>query len=231
MTTVGPHSLKDEEVEAFIFDVDGTLLNTMPLFLPSWYVTCDEFGLTIDEHQFYHFAGLPLPTIVHELHQEQKNEPPTEEFIQQFLKKKKKSHAAHEAKHGGPEKIDCVVRIALEAKKQGRRLACATSGLRVHVEKHLKEAGIFELFEHIVCAEDLPKGRGKPNPDIFLEAAKKLGTEPHKCRAFEDGESGLEAAYKAGMHVIDVRDIPGYPMHDALHKVMHERRKSRTWLD
>ena len=52
-----------------------------------------------------------------------------------------------------------------------------------------------------MVAADVP--HGKPAPDIFIEAARRLGVDPARCRAYEDGESGLEAAYRAGMHTID----------------------------
>lgn len=58
-----------------------------------------------------------------------------------------------------------------------------------------------------MVAADVP--HGKPAPDIFIEAARRLGVDPARCRAYEDGESGLEAAYRAGMHTIDVTGMVG----------------------
>lgn len=77
---------------------------------------------------------------------------------------------------------------------------------------------------------DLPKGRGKPKPDIFLRAAKLIGADPTKCRAYEDAESGLRSAYEAGCEVIDVRDLENYPLPDGLRKAMAVARAKRDWL-
>jgi len=69
MLTVGPTALPDAAVKGLLFDVDGTLLDTMPLFFKSWIDVCGGFGLSITEQQFYGFAGLPLTEIVRQLHQ------------------------------------------------------------------------------------------------------------------------------------------------------------------
>ena len=108
----------------------------------------------------------------------------------------------------------------------------ATSGLREHVEAHLAAAGLGELFpsDRIICAADLPKGCGKPKPDIFLRAAALVGADPARCVAYEDAEAGLEAAWRAGCHVVDVTDYPGYPLPDGLAKAKVRQRAARAWL-
>jgi beta-phosphoglucomutase-like phosphatase (HAD superfamily) len=100
-----------------------------------------------------------------------------------------------------PPGIQCVIDVARAYKAKGIPIACATSGVKDIVDVHLEHAGAKGLFEVIVYAADLP-GRGKPLPDIFLEAARRLGVkEPRNCRAYEDGEAGLNSAYAAGMQV------------------------------
>jgi beta-phosphoglucomutase-like phosphatase (HAD superfamily) len=59
---------------------------------------------------------------------------------------------------------------------------------------------------------------------------KRLGVEASKCRAYEDGEAGLESAFRAGMQVVDVRDMDGYPLCEGLRDAMEETRANRTWL-
>ncbi len=63
----------------------------------------------------------------------------------------------------------------------------------------------------IVTVEDVPKGRGKPNPDLFLLACEKLRIEPKFCRGFEDADLGMQALEAAGMEAIDVRKFAGHP--------------------
>ena len=82
-------------------------------------------------------------------------------------------------------------------------MAVASGGNRTNVDTSLESIGINELFDTVVTAND--KVKPKPFPDIFLEAAKRIGVEPENCLVFEDGDMGIEAAQKAGMPVIDVR--------------------------
>ena len=76
-------------------------------------------------------------------------------------------------------------------------MAVASGGTRPLVERTLELIGVRELFDAVVVADDVP--RGKPHPDIFLHAAKLLGVEPESCLVFEDGQPGIVAAERAGM--------------------------------
>ena len=79
-------------------------------------------------------------------------------------------------------------------------LAIASGGHREPVEATLKAIGILEMFEAVVCAEDYE--RGKPFPDPFLEAARRIGVPAEDCLVFEDSPTGIEAAKAAGMHYV-----------------------------
>lgn len=233
MQRVSHHKVDEANLEAVIFDVDGTLVDSMPLFFKSWCMICQRNNLSFTEKEFYSCAGLNVHDIIHKLHVEQKGGPPSEEFVTNFRKTKKETFKAVIAEHGRPTAIECVVAIAKEMQARGIKIGAASSGLRNTVLTHLKHCELLELFKdeaHIVVAGDLPKGRGKPKPDIFLEAARRLGVHPSKCRAFEDGESGLRAAYEAGMEVIDVRELEGYPISDALRECLPTLKASRHWL-
>ena len=85
-------------------------------------------------------------------------------------------------------------------------MAVATGGFRHVCHKTLDALHLREKFKAIVCAEDVQ--HGKPAPDIFLEAARRLGVEPTLCMAFEDANLGVQAATAAGMRVVDVRKLP-----------------------
>ena len=97
---------------------------------------------------------------------------------------------------------------------------------------HLAHAGLADLFNdakgNLVCAAEVPNG--KPAPDLFLEAAKRIGVDPARCRAYEDGESGLISAYRAGCHVIDVTQMDAYPMCDGLRRAKVKALAERSWL-
>src|SRR5437764_2112603 len=85
-------------------------------------------------------------------------------------------------------------------------MAVATGGTRAICSKTLDAMGVLHHFQAIVTADDVQ--HGKPAPDIFIEAARRIGIDPKHCMAFEDGELGLQSARAAGMSVIDIR-----PMH------------------
>lgn len=232
MVTVGDHRLKDEQVRGAIFDVDGTLLDTMPLFYPSWPKTgaLPQFDLKVSEDDFYGLAGKPLPDIVQHLHMAQKGEPATDDYVKSFLKEKINFHKQDEAEQGHPQAIECVIALARAYKDRGVPVAIATSGIKEIVVDHIRHAGVEDLFdaELMVYASDVP--RGKPDPAIYLEAARRLGVEPRLCRAYEDAEFGLRSAHAAGMEVIDVTFMQGYPCPSALRKAKDQQISERTWL-
>ena len=204
----------------------------MPLFLHSWFEVCPKFSLSMTEDEFYGYAGVPLPEIVRSMHRKQLGSEASDTFVAQFLEAKQKAHAGTEGKLGSPKPIACVVELARQAERDGLPMCVATSGLRMHVEAHLAAAGLGDLFSaakgNIVCAADVPAG--KPAPDIFIEAARRIGVEPCACRAYEDGESGLQAAHAAGCQVIDVTSMEGYPSCDGLRRAKEAAARTRGWL-
>jgi len=102
------------------------------------------------------------------------------------------------------EPINVVVGIARE--NYGKMpLAVASGGTHAMIEQVLAHLGIRELFEAIVSSEDVV--RQKPAPDIFLEAARRIGVPPQFCRAYEDTDIGMQAIRAAGMEAVDVREL------------------------
>jgi beta-phosphoglucomutase-like phosphatase (HAD superfamily) len=98
--------------------------------------------------------------------------------------------------------IGAVVEIA--ERHRGRLpLAVATGAVRPILLRILKQIGVEGWFDALVSAEDVT--RHKPEPDTFLEAARRLGVDPARCRVYEDTEPGMEAARRAGMACIDIR--------------------------
>jgi beta-phosphoglucomutase-like phosphatase (HAD superfamily) len=83
-------------------------------------------------------------------------------------------------------------------------MAVASGGTREIVKATLLAPNLLDLFDAVVTIEDV-QGRGKPAPDIFLEAARRLGVPPSECTVFEDSDEGIEAARLAGMSATDVR--------------------------
>ncbi|CAJ1452076.1 unnamed protein product [Effrenium voratum] len=190
----------------------------------------ERFGLRVSEEDFYRLAGVPLPDIVHSLHVEQKGCAPSPEFVKDFVAEKVRVHKELEAVKGPPPPIAGVVALAKEYKSRGVPVAIATSGIKDIVLEHLHAVGLQDLVprELMVFSSDVAKG--KPDPAIYLEAARRLGVEPRFCRAYEDGESGLQSACLAGMETIDVTFMQDYPAPEALRKAKMEQISRREWL-
>ena len=93
--------------------------------------------------------------------------------------------------------VDAVRRIAAEF-----RLALASSSNRAVIDAVLEEAELRPYFDVTVSSEEV--ARGKPAPDVFLEAARRLGVDPRACAAIEDSGNGIRAAHAAGMRVVAI---------------------------
>src|SRR5205814_2078560 len=104
------------------------------------------------------------------------------------------------------EPINAVVGIAREYVGKVP-LAVASGGNRRVIEEVLEHLGIRVLFNAIVSSEDVVNQ--KPAPDIFLEAARRIGVPPQFCRAYEETDVGLQAIRAAGMEAVDVRTLLG----------------------
>jgi HAD superfamily hydrolase (TIGR01509 family) len=109
-----------------------------------------------------------------------------------------------------PGAVESVTQIA----EQGLRLALASSSNRELIDAVLNRLDLTALFHVTVSSEEVP--RGKPAPDVYLEAARRLGVEPARCAAVEDSASGIRAAYAAGMRVIAYPNRHYRPADDAL---------------
>ncbi|EKX43869.1 hypothetical protein GUITHDRAFT_110319 [Guillardia theta CCMP2712] len=186
-------------VEALIFDCDGTLVDSMPMWCENWIKTCEHFGMKLTEEEFYSHAGKTVEETFKILCKEQAVDVDPDAFY------RKKDDLASEMIPLVRE-IKPVCDIARA--NHGRiPMAVVSSGPRKMVAKFLSQCKLETLFAVLICAEDVE--RHKPHPDPFLTAARSLGIPPDKCRVYEDADAGVEAALSAGMSVVDVRKIPG----------------------
>lgn len=183
--------------EALIFDCDGTLADTMPVHYRAWLALLAPFGATFDEARFYALGGVPTTTIARMLVGELGlSVDPAE------LAARKEQAFVDQIPHVRPvEKV-----VAIAAQGRGRvPMAVASGGPRGVVELTLRQIGVFDWFGAVVGAEDTV--RHKPEPDVFLEAARRLGATPAICTVYEDTDLGLEAARRAGMRGVDIRRL------------------------
>jgi len=196
--------------KGLVFDCDGTLLDTMPIYYESWSRACDEVGLTFSSERFYSYAGRTVHDIFQTLIDEQL---PADTTITashcEDVKRRHHDALEVEGRFAGP--IDVVVDIAFRYKGK-LPMAVASSGWRDHVIGGLERVGILHLFDAVVTACDDEVTNPKPAPDIFLVAAKRIGVEPNDCIGFEDADLGIEAVRDAGyLYACDVRNLHMYP--------------------
>jgi HAD superfamily hydrolase (TIGR01509 family) len=182
-------------VRALIFDCDGTLADTMPAHYRAWLEILRPFGITFAEDRFYAMGGMPTGKILEELFAEVGKVPDVETLTKQ-------KEAAFIAKAAEIRPIEKVVEVARKA-RGNLPMAVASGGHRHMVELTLRRIGILDWFPVLVTAEDT--ARHKPEPDVFLEAARQMGVSPAECVVYEDTDLGIEAARRAGMEWVDVR--------------------------
>jgi beta-phosphoglucomutase family hydrolase len=183
--------------DGLIFDMDGTLADTMPTHFIAWSRSMAEHGLIFSEERFYALGGVPAGKIIDMLAKEQG--------------KVVDSHAIAEAKEALFMKLlvdvqpIVPVKAIAEAHRGRMPMAIATGSPKWVAEKILKTLGIREWFDAVVGAECVPNA--KPAPDTYLRAAELIGVDPKRCHAFEDTKLGVEAAENAGMVVIDIHTL------------------------
>jgi beta-phosphoglucomutase family hydrolase len=183
--------------QALIFDCDGTLADTMPLHWRAWQAVTRRYGLEFPEDRFYALGGVPSGDIVRMLSAEQNRRVDPVEAA-------KAKEAAYLPFLGEVRAIEPVVRIVRE--NAGKLpMAVASGGVKEHINRVLLHLGLRHYFQELVTCEDVK--RQKPAPDIYLEAARRLGVAPDRCRAYEDTVLGLDAILAAGMEAVDVRDL------------------------
>ncbi len=185
------------EVRGIIFDLDGTLADTMPSHYEAWSVILQRYGLEMSEDRFYALGGWPTHRVADLLISESGQ--PLDALQISVEKESLFAETLHLV-----QPIEHTTSVA--RKHRGSiPLAVATGATRDICELILNQLEIHDWFDAVVSADEVE--RHKPNPDVFLEAARRLGIEPKYCVVYEDTDPGLEAARRAGMAHIDVRQF------------------------
>lgn len=181
--------LPDHLSQGYIFDCDGTIADTMPAHYRAWTRAMNELGGTFPEDVFYSWGGKPTTVIV-----EQLNEKYGLSLDPVATSRIKEAYFMELI----PEVLPIEPVVALVKQFHGTApMAVASGGHREVVIKTLDALGLTHYFDTIVGMEDVK--HGKPAPDPFLEAARRLGVEPSACLVFEDSPTGVAAAKAAGM--------------------------------
>jgi beta-phosphoglucomutase family hydrolase len=183
--------------KGLIFDCDGTLADTMPLHWRAWQILTQKHKLHFPEDRFYSLGGVPSRDILKMLAREQHRS------IDHIAVAHEKEEA-YLPMLGEVEPIHAVVEIA-RASHGKIPMAVASGGLEPIIVMVLEHLKIRHLFNAVVTSE-MVKNQ-KPAPDIFLEAARRIGVDPKFCRGYEDTDLGMQAIRAAGMDAVDVRHI------------------------
>jgi beta-phosphoglucomutase-like phosphatase (HAD superfamily) len=169
----------------------------MPLHWRAWQVISRRHGFSLPEERFYSLGGVPARDILKMLSTEQG-------IALNPLAVAHEKEVEYLPLIAQVEPINTVVGVAREY--YGKiPLAVASGGTKDIIEQVLEHLGIRDLFQAIVTSEDVVNQ--KPAPDIFLEAARRIGVPPQFCRAYEDTDLGMRAIRAAGMEAVDVRDL------------------------
>ncbi len=194
-------------IEAVVFDLDGVVVDSEQVWDDVREQLAHERGGDWHEGAQADMMGMSSPEWSRYMHERiglaESPEAINEEVVQRMLAR------YHESLPLIDGAVDAVRRLAGEF-----TLGVASSSNRPLIEVVLERAGIAELFAAVVSSEEV--ARGKPAPDVYLEAARRLAVEPGSCAAIEDSANGIRAAHAAGMRVLAVPNAHYPPAADAL---------------
>lgn len=189
-------TIPEGDFAGYIFDLDGTLVDTMPLHFRAWDAAMRSAGLRapLDEDFFYSLGGVPTRRVA--------------ELIARHYGLTIDSEAVFHHKEALFAELQADARLIAPVADFARRVAqthpvaIASGGPRFIVQRSLDLAGLAPLFKVVISADDV--AHGKPAPDMFLLAAARMGVPPAACLVFEDAEPGVRAAEAAGMKWVRV---------------------------
>ena len=186
--------LPDGPFKAYLFDCDGTIADSMPLHYVAWKKALGEHGCEFPEDVFYKWGGMPTVQIVETLSAQQGIAMNAEEV----------AHRKELLYYELLPQLQAVPEVLEQIELSYGRIpfAVVSGGNRESVTNSLKTLGLLDRFETLVCSEDYTKG--KPDPEPFLVASRRLGIAPEDCLVFEDTEMGIESATAAGMASVKV---------------------------
>src|SRR6266851_4617454 len=179
---------------AYLFDCDGTIVDSMPLHYLAWKQALGEWNCEFSEEQFYAWGGMPVAEVISTLNRERGLHMPVDE-----LERRKEAlyFALLPQLKAVPEVLEHI-----EAQHCRIPFAVVSGSTRESVEASLSTLHLLDRFAILVCAGDYT--HSKPHPEPFLLAAAKLGVPPQSCLVFEDTDMGIESATAAGMASVKI---------------------------
>jgi HAD superfamily hydrolase (TIGR01509 family) len=187
-------TLPDGKFQAYLFDCDGTIADSMPLHYIGWKRALGEWGCDFPESTFYAWGGRPVIEIIQSLNEEQGLQMPVEAVA---ARKEAYYYEILPQLQAVPEVVEHI-----EARHGEIPFAVVSGSTRESVTESLRTLRLLDRFDTLVCAGDYTNA--KPHPEAFLMAAERLGIAPEHCLVFEDTDMGIQAATAAGMASVKV---------------------------
>jgi HAD superfamily hydrolase (TIGR01509 family) len=179
---------------AYLFDCDGTIVDSMPLHYIAWEKALGEWNCEFDEKLFYAWGGMPIVEIVSTLNEQRGLNMPVEQVAH---RKESLYFELLPQLQAVPEVLEVI-----QAKQGQIRFAVVSGSALDSVTASLSQLHLLDRFDTLVCAGDYKKG--KPDPEAFLLAATRLKIAPEFCLVFEDTDMGIQAATSAGMASVKI---------------------------
>ncbi len=181
--------------DGFIFDCDGTLVDSLEAHFKAWEQVFREYGIDLPISFLHAYNSIPSYVIAQDLIDKLNLSCTSQEIADR--KESLLFESNFQAKELSPI-------TAIAKKYSGKKpMAVVSGGIRVNVVKSLEDNNLLGLFELVVAADDTTNT--KDRPEVWLDVAKTIGIDPQRTLVFEDGEKGMEGALLAGMKVFDVR--------------------------
>ena len=212
-------------IKGVIFDMDGLMLDTERIIQYSWEVTGAELGYSGFGENILNTLGMSRV---------QRNQYFLEKYgedfpLQRFTDRYHEIYHAYEQTHGIPKKKGLVLLLELLKSRQ-IPMAVATSTHSEYTIPELKRQGIERYFHEVITGEMV--ARGKPSPEIYQLACKKLGLRPEDALALEDSYNGIRSACEAGTKVVMIPDIltEDAPVRECLYGKMESLESVAKWI-
>ena len=190
-----------------LWDMDGVLVDTGEFHRQAWTIACGHFGLPFDDDFFHRTFGMNNRLMLTEL----LGREPSAEILDEIAGWKERYY--RDSVRGRLRSLPGIGEVLERFSAEGALQAVASSGPKENIDLIVEELGLGKYFRALVSAAEMP---GKPDPAVFLEAARLLALEPQNCLVVEDAVVGVEAAKRAGMSCLAVENTwPASKLHGA----------------